>query len=214
MDNSIFDDRAMALCELSQDMLFHKVPVGRILYYIDEPLKAGRDAARLYSGKDIHALYSENGIGAEYKPKTASAFGVMLRGQAILGADGCKVEIYMESIEELAKHSCFGGMPGLDLESALKVHLAHEFYHYLEYKSGSAITEMLDSVETFKLFGFTRKAKINRCSEIAAHMFAKCLIGLSYMPNLYDYLYLISTGKLTAGDFEEKISGLKQLAGV
>ncbi len=40
------DDRILAACELSNDLIFQKIPKDRLAYYIDVPLAAGRKAAR------------------------------------------------------------------------------------------------------------------------------------------------------------------------
>jgi hypothetical protein len=84
------------------------------------------------------------------------------------------------------------------------LHLAHEYFHYLEFTSGQSVSERLESVETFRLFGLSRKAKINKCSEVAAHAFAKTSLGLPWLPNGYDYIYLVETGKMKEELFEEK----------
>jgi hypothetical protein len=65
-----------------------------------------------------------------------------------------------------------------------------------------------------KLLTFTRKARIQRCSEIAAHAFAKELLGLKELPNVYDYIYLVNSGKMKkdyfAGMLKEKEAKAKE----
>ena len=36
------EDRILAMCELSNDLLFHKIPRERLGYYVDASLEAGR----------------------------------------------------------------------------------------------------------------------------------------------------------------------------
>ncbi|WP_101911329.1 hypothetical protein [Marasmitruncus massiliensis] len=207
----MIDDRILALYELSQDMLFHKIPAGRLNYYIDGSLAAGEAAARQFSGCDIFDLYRQYGIVVDYRTNRSSSFGVTLRGQAVMGEKECRVELYTDSIRALVEHSNYDGLPELNYDRALRIHLSHEFFHFWEYKTGTSVTEQLDSVETIRLFGLSRKAKINRCGEVAAHAFAKRLLGLPCLPNLYDYIYLIGTGRMARGAFESRIETLTEI---
>jgi hypothetical protein len=203
-------DQTLALCELSNDLLYDKIPKERISYYIDESLAAGSAAAKEYDGMDIRELYQRNGIKIEYCKENKSTFGVVLRGQMVMGKEQAKVELYSASIQSLANNSSIYGTEPIDLDMALNIHLAHEFFHFIENKQGKSVSEQLDSVVIMKLFGLQRKGNINRCSEIAAHAFAKELLHLPCLPNLYDYAYLINTGKMTQEDLSGLISRMEQ----
>ena len=76
------DDRVLALCELSNDLLFHKIPRERLAYYVDASLEAGRNAARLFLGQDVRELYRQNGIEIRYAGSGKQNYGVILRGQS------------------------------------------------------------------------------------------------------------------------------------
>ncbi len=199
------DDRVLALCELKNDLLFHKIPKGELSAYVDGSLAAGREAAAHFSGRDIEALYREYGIGVRYADSGKRSYGVILRGQVTMGARECGVEVYRESIEELSRSSAWEGRC-LTYDEALRVHLAHEFFHFWEYKNGTSVSRQMGRVVTFSLLGLRRTAKVNRCEEVAAHAFAKELLGLPCLPNLYDYLYLIHTGKMTRAAFDGLVS--------
>ena len=207
------NDRILALCELSNDLLYGKIPADRTAYYIDSSLEAGRAAAREYAGTDIRELYRTNEIQIQYCQENKSTFGVVLRGQTVMGKEEVKVELYSASIESLAKNSRIYNSQPVDYNTALNIHLAHEFFHFLEYKKKSFVSEELDSVVIMKLFGLRRRARINRCSEIAAHAFAKELLHLPYLPNLYDYAYLVNTGKMKQEDLSALFSRMEQRLG-
>ncbi len=57
---------------------------------------------------------------------------------------------------------------------------------------------------------FKRKSSIIKCSEIAAHSFSKEILGAKFLPNIYDYLYLIELGKISLDDFKKIIICLEQ----
>lgn len=206
------EDRILAMCELSNDLLFQKIPRERLGYYVDAALEAGRSAAKRFFGRNIRELYEENGIAIHHTGSGAGSFGVTLRGQAILSETECAVEIYDESIRMLAQSSCYQGRT-LTTEEALEAHLAHEFFHFWEFHEHSSIEERLESVTSFSLFGWKRTAHIHRCGEIAAHAFAKEIAALPELPNLYDYLYLIYTGKMTSAQFDALLARMRAMLG-
>lgn len=200
------DDRIFALCELSNDLLFQKIPGNRLLYYADSSLQEGYQAAAEYSGVDLEELYRIKNIKVEYRQDGKSAFGLAYRGQITLAKTGCSLVVFQSSIQALAENSQDGLYPPLDYEQARKIHLAHEFFHYLEYERQRFVPEILEPITSFRMFGLKRRARINRCSEVAAHAFAKSYLGLSVMPNYYDYLYLINTGAMSVGGMENKLA--------
>ena len=146
------DDRVLALCELSNDLLFHKIP-----------------------------------------------------RESVMEEARCEVVVYQDSIRELAAHSAWEGR-SLTPEQALDVHLAHEFFHIWEYRERRSIAEELEPVVSMSFLGLRRRVHINRCGEIAAHAFAKELLGLPFLPNFYDYRYLIDTGAMTQADMDHLIA--------
>lgn len=202
------DDRTFAYLELSGDLLFGKIPPKKRAYYVDGALELGREQARCFQGKELETLYREHGIAIIYQKEAPSAFGVHLRAQSVMGKKEKRVELYRSSIEGLARYSSYGTEENISEALALSMHLAHEFFHYLEFAQGKSAAECLEPVTLTRLFGFTRTGHIQKCSEIAAHAFAKELLGLPYLPNAYDYFYLIHTGKLTEEEFRNTLTGV------
>lgn len=204
------DDRILAMCELSNDLIFHKIPSDRMSFYVDSSLNAGRTVARQFVGVGIQKLYHDNNITVTYSRSGRSGYGVILRGQVTMSPKECSVEVYSESIKDLAQHSMTDDVV-LTYEDALNVHLAHEFFHFWEYQNGQSIVETLDPITTFSFLGFQRKAHIIRCGEIAAHAFAKTLLDLPNLPNLYDYRYLINTGRMESSHFDQLCTDMAAL---
>lgn len=207
----MMDDNILALCELSSDLVYGKIPQNKLCYYITNSLNAGKETAKEFQGSEIMMLYDKHHIRIKYLDRSSEKYGVMLRGSAVLSQKECSVELYRASISALAAHSKFEGGALLDYDLALKIHLAHEFYHYLEYKKGSTISMQLDPVQTMKIKFLKRSSHVRRCEEIAAHAFAKELLNLSVLPNYYDYLYLIDCGKLSKDSFDSMIERNRKL---
>ncbi|HIR31639.1 MAG TPA: hypothetical protein IAB83_06545 [Candidatus Faecousia faecavium] len=204
------DDRVLALCELSGDLLFHKIPKNRLGYYVDQSLKAGLEAAKTYCGQSMQDIYRDNHIAIRYVEGGKKSYGVILRGQAVMSKDGCSVEVYQDSIETLAAYSELDGVH-LTLEQALNVHLAHELYHIWEYQNNHSIVNDLEPIVSLQCLGIRRKSHIHKCEEIAAHTFAKELLKLPKLPNYFDYAYLIGTGKMSATSFTELVNSMSEL---
>jgi len=204
-------DEVLALCELTNDLLYHKIPKEKLIYYIEESLKIGRLVAKSYKGKEIQKLYEEHKIEVEYIKESQKKYGVSFRAQVEMDKKHTKVILYEGSIRELTQNSGYEVRKPISYEKALSIHLAHEFFHYLEYSKEEFVSDKLEAVEMMKLPFFTRKAQINRCSEIAAHAFAKELLCLQELPNIYDYYYLINSGKMKKSDFDEMITRFEVL---
>lgn len=204
------NERVLALCELSNDLLYHKMEKDSLAYYVDASLEAGFDAAQQYADADLEEVYRQNGISVVYKEDGKGAFGMAYRGQITLAKDGCSLELFRSSIRELAENSKNGVFPALDYEQAKNIHLAHEFFHYLEYRGNRFVSDMLEPVITMRVLGLRRRAHINRCSEVAAHAFAKAFLRLPVLPNYYDYMYLINTRKMTPEAFEAMLAKYEQ----
>ena len=126
----------------------------------------------------------------------------MLRGQAVMSEREKRVELYQSSIESLAVNSSLGGEEGLSCEQALRIHLAHEFFIIWNLRKERLRRKNCPPVPLSRLFGRKRFGHISRCSEIAAHAFAKAFLNLSCLPNAYDYFYLIRTGKMKEEEFD------------
>ena len=219
----MISDEVLGMFELSNDLLYGRIPEERYRYYVEESLRLGREAARNVKGTgDILALYEKAGIEIIYQETSGENYGVSFRAQSEYGKDGsAKVLMYQQSIAELARHS-------LDYvigeEEALAVHLSHEYFHYLEFHSGEMkddktipyyscgfVSDYLEPVQLLKLFGRRRNAGILRCSEIAAHAFAKEMMGLEILPNYYDYSWLMAGGKLRREDFLQKVRRFEEM---
>ena len=76
-----------------------------------------------------------------------------------------------------------------------------------------SIAEELEPVATMAILGFRRTAHISRCGEIAAHAFAKEQTGLAFLPNFYDYLYLMDTNQMTPAAFQSLTERMGALLG-
>lgn len=221
----MIQDNVLAMCELMNDLLYQKIPEGMHKYYVDQSLSLGFEAAQSIKRKkqttDMEQLYQEAGIEIIYEDKCGKNYGVSFRAQSEYGKDGsAKVRIYKDSIALLAlgSRSAEDDYGQIDTKTALQIHLAHEYFHYLEYCSSERkdeqvmeiynkgyVSDYLKPVLLFSFLKWQRTGNILRCSEIAAHAFAKELLALPVLPNYYDYIYLMNEKKIQMDNFKEML---------
>ncbi|KKO54336.1 hypothetical protein XI25_09015 [Paenibacillus sp. DMB20] len=202
-------DEAMACAELEQDLLFHKIPKEKLPYYVSASLDRGRKAASAFQGQGIRALCRTEGLRYEVTDRTGTFHNLSFRAQIDFAKDKPEIIIYSASLRGMkqAYLDTFGSTPDKgEMDRLVDIHLAHEFYHYLEFKSGRFTNEELEPVEVFRLGSlYTKRSGVAKTSEIAAHAFCKELLRLPCLPNLIDYVYLIGRGELSEQQFESRL---------
>lgn len=204
-------DFSLAMAELSADMVFGKIPKERYSYYIENSLKVGREAAKKCPGKSVAELYEDFNAEILREKEAPRVGGIELRAQTVTEKGITKVHIYEDSIRNLVENSAWEGEKSLDFETALYTHLYHELFHVLEEKNNAYVSDLLESVVTWKLFSFSGKSHVLRCSEIAAHSFAKEMLGLPWLPNFYDYIYLRNQQRLSETQFTDYFDRMQTL---
>lgn len=212
-------DEIMGCLELGRDLLFHKIPEADIPYYVHASLRAGRLAAAPYRGKNIREMCREAGLRYAVTHASGTFHGVAFRAQIDFAANPPEIIVYADSLEGMRRVSrevlaepretSRPSNPEADLKLLIDIHLAHEFFHFLEYRDGAFTNERLERIEVFRLGPYTKKASVAQCSEIAAHAFCKTLLNLPCLPNLLDYVYLIKEGLMTGEQFQRRIEACK-----
>lgn len=201
-----FSDEFLAYLELKQDMLFHKIPEKDILFYIEHSLKIGSERASKIGIRNIEQLYAESNIRIREETHDGVFFKVQIRAQFESDRKGNHlVYLYDQSIIQLAEAN------RLDLKEMKRIILAHEFFHYLESKEDTHVYDQFSPIESAKFLMFSQKVHIRRTSEIAANAFAKYLLNLKYLPNFYDYQYLLDSKQMSIREIEEEYESFNEL---
>lgn len=208
--NSLSDEM-LACAELEQDPLFHKIPRDKIPYYVKESLDKGKQIGAAFAGTSVRALCQREGLKYEITGKSGKFHQVSFRAQIDFAKVPPETTVYSSSLSEMqqALEALMGHQQSPDMEQLIDIHLAHEFYHYLEYKSGRFTNELLEPIDVLKLGFYTKRSSVVKCSEIAAHAFCKEITGLTYLPNLLDYVYLIENKTMSIEQFKHKMQDWK-----
>ena len=179
-------DFDMAYCELSEDNLFDFIPVGKRKQYIRQSMGIAADMAVIYKDEPIHTLFQEYEVAVVFhQEETTGAIHSQIRYDGKIK----KVDIYMSVLTDLEKAMQSIGYE-VTLDELVNLHLAHEFYHFLEFYHDCRTYEQLEPL-TYRVFGFIKRtAAVRRTSEISAHMFAKQVSRFPIHPKILDYILL------------------------
>jgi len=184
-DQSAFDDNSLALRELSLDRMFPRIRPEDYQLYIARSLEIGRTAAATYLGRpprDIAELLKVRIV--YFDAELQGAFAA--RSEYDSGTQ--TIALYRYSIAALQARLNEFGMQ-TDQTAAADIHIAHELFHHLEATLLGRVDHRLPSVSVWTCGSFRLgRAPIRRCREIAAHKFAKDLLGLPFLPNALDLM--------------------------
>lgn len=113
-----------------------------------------------------------------------------------------RVDLYVGEIAR--KHEALLGLGvEMSLDDLVELHLAHEFYHVLEFSSGRRTERLVPPMRVRGLLG-VRSRPARRSSEVAAHAFARAWLGHGPHPVLIDALSLVASGSLAAGELRKR----------
>jgi len=204
-------DELMSLAELKEDLYFKKIPDDKVKYYVNESIKIGQEEARnilnTYEGKSVIEICKEKKIRLD-KPDEEYDFEIV-RLRAKYDSDIQSIILYDLSIKKV-ESALNDSKVGLKFayDEIKEMQIAHELYHYLEDKEIGATYEKLDDIRVF----LTKRYPVMKCSDIAAHIFCKELLKLSFHPKILDYFYLVGTGYADVVFLENYLSELEIIA--
>ncbi len=213
------NDETLAVLELQRDLLFHRISAGHVRSYVSASLLSGREQAEKLRGEGIDSpsiaqLCEKKRIHITLSDSKQGMAGMTFRAKISYARDGgAELTLFRTAIADLVENvnPLLPPESRFTFETARDMLAAHEYYHYLEFSEIGDTADKTEKVEITKLFGKRRFARIMRCSEVAAHAFAKALLNLNFLPNLTDYLYFIATGKWTETDLCARLAQARSL---
>lgn len=200
-------DEILSLLELKEDSLFHKIPKEKIKFYINEASEIGKNIAIKYKNQDIESLLKSNGVDVVIKESCESK-NLDIRGEIIFDKKEKQIVIYKNSMDQILSTLKEYGF-NISKREVYNIHLAHEFYHFLEFNNNENTNNKLDEIDISFLGLIKRKATILKTREIAAHAFCKEILNLKFHPKMLDYIYLIENKKINLIEFKNYIDELE-----
>lgn len=196
-------ERELALAQAMAEPSLLRADKDDLPPFVDACLAAGRDRAAQWRGADPQGALA--GLGYVVRRtgglSPGSRPGFHLCAMTRAGADGAggTVELYVDEVAAKRRALAELGVV-LGEEELLRMHLAHELYHALEFSHGPMTPEAVPPVRVLGLFGL-RERRPACASEIAAHTFARRLTGIPICPQLVDALALMGEGSLSQEGF-------------
>ncbi|WP_261806811.1 hypothetical protein [Lapidilactobacillus luobeiensis] len=197
------EDQTLAYNELKQDWLFEKISRKEIPKILAQALEKGAVPGERFQRVDIREVINKANISVEFSDKSGLFFKTRYRAQMELSDKKRLITIYNQSIEDF--HAM---MPDISIEKIIRIHLAHEYFHFLEHDEQSAINEEVGQI-TYREGLFNHRSTIVKASEIGAHMFAKTTLGLSNFPTYYDFQYLVAKKKMSQPELDTYMNQLQ-----
>lgn len=188
------DDRVPAWLELEQDPVFSHLSPGQRRWYVERALAIGLEQATPHRGRDAATLAMELGARVKVADGENRFAGMVTRAEHD-AAEGV-ITLYSPSVQQVTGLLAQVLPEPWTLLQVQGLHIAHELFHHLEVTRIGPVHEQLPPVVTFRLGRLWQtRTHARRCREIAAHAFAKELLGLPFLPNAVDWLILIATKK-------------------
>ncbi len=203
-------DEVMAYCDLKEDPMFSKIKNKSM--YIRGSFKIAGNVANHYQAYNLSELLKKDSVEIFYhnNEQKNDRFFSEIHSQIYYNTNQKMIDIFLPCLRDKADALHQFGI-SISLEELVILHIAHEFYHFYEFKYDKRTFEMLPKAE-YKTMGFIRrKAEIHQCSEIAAHRFAQLVTQAPIHPKLMDYIYLIQKGVCQEADVNRLIKEASEL---
>lgn len=180
-------DEAQALQELRLDPTFPRIDPADYPIYIRTSLRMGQEASRRFAGlapAEAAALLGAR-IEKRDEPRVVAGRAVISEydsGRRLITLWLPEI-IALQRAFEQHRACCAPHLP-LQQDHAEQAAIAHELFHHLEATGLGSVARALPSVPMVQI-GMLRcgRRHVARCSEIAAHAFAKAMTGLPFLPS-------------------------------
>jgi hypothetical protein len=194
--------QTLGMLDLLQDPLFAKLDPAEYPRCIAKGISAGT-AAAAHCGCDPEVAFVSAGFEIRrledpLRPEQRSR----IQAQIFYETDKPHVDLHMAELSHKQSILAADGLTA-SLEWMVQLHLAHEYYHFLEFSQSHFVG---DGLVPARLHGLVRPRRLRAASEIAAHSFSDVLMDSPLRPELMDYLVLIADGLMTQEEFSDLLA--------
>lgn len=199
-----------AVLELMNDPLGDCIPKEKYRDYARRAIAFGQEAYEQYQFDNLVEILTDAGVEIVQDERDFAYHGLTYEiwAQIIYGEKIKKIELFMP---ELRRKCQILKKSGIDVEEKwlIHLHIAHEFYHFLEYTSFGTAGMRLAPVRKKILFRTVQKP-ITSVSEIAAHSFAGRYMRSDILPQMTDYMVMLSEGILSEEALQKRLAEVKE----
>lgn len=193
-------DEAWSFMELKEDPLFAFLKPEEYATYICGAMRDGKSHAAGLTMEQIKQSMEQFKIQIEI---VTGKNPIQVHSQTLWNQKTLEVELFetviLDIVDLLDNKGIF-----MTRQEIMDVHLAHEYYHCMEYLQDRQISRRLAPV-CYRTMGIIRrKGYLNRTREIAAHMFAKEVCDFPFHPKYLDVLLWEKQDESFARQYEEE----------
>lgn len=200
-------DAALDVLELVGGCNLERIEAADAVVAAKEAARIGQKEAADWAGLSLEAELARMGVELRRLGGAPGGEGAGVRVAALTTYDSRpagtrRVDLYLGEIAR--KHrALLGAGAEVAPDELVELHLAHEFYHVLEFSSGRRTERLVPAMRVRGLLG-ARPRPARRSSEVAAHAFARAWLGRGPHPALVDALVLVASGALTAEELRRR----------
>lgn len=194
------DSYSIELCGyllLQNDNNFHKLSETEISNAVEMSTKMGKLEAKKTPKTRMKELFEHEGISI-VRREGKHPLGIF--SQIQIDQSTKKVELFWEYIMEKKAAMDWLGYD-YSVDDIMEIHLAHEYYHYIEIINDQRTEERLPVLMKKRKL-FSHRCYIVAASEIAAHIFAMEYCKLPFHPLVMDYAWKLYQGNHSEEDRE------------
>lgn len=184
---------------LKSDRYFNRLSSNQMELVLAQSIQIGKNEAKFFEGKSLREELSINHVKIQIRD---DAHPVGIFSQIQIDPKKSEIQIFLGEMEK--KRQAYIGITGMEvtMDQMIEIHLAHEFYHYIEMTQNKRTEDLVEKIE---ISGWRRvkQRRLLTSSEIAAHSFAMEYCNWEYHPLLMDYGLHFSNQKKTAEEFLE-----------
>lgn len=194
-------DVVLDVLELVGGTDFEKTDATSAVITAREAARLGRERAIHWIGRSLEEELPKLNVELRRLEDTPGGSRATVRIAALTTYDSRpqgirRVDLYMNEIARKHEVLLDAGLE-MDLEALVELHLAHEFYHVLEFSSGQSTEKLVPALRVRGLLGMRHKSS-RRASEVAANAFARAWAGRGPHPTLVDAVVLVRSGTVSA----------------
>lgn len=198
----LFDltDCAWSLMELWEDPLSGYLKPEQYAAYVLPAMADGKQAAAGMTIERIKENLKEWGVQAVL---VKEGNPIQVHAQTLWNHGVLKVELFETVMTQIGRLLETAGIAMTEQEIT-DLHLAHEYYHCVEYLQDRMISRRLEPVFYRTMGVIRRKGYVSRTREIAAHMFAREVCAFPFHPKCLDLLLWEAQDEAFAEDYYER----------
>ena len=184
-----------AMMELMNDRLAHCIPKEKCRDYVTEAIACGQEAFEQYKDADIMAILVNSGVAILQDEREFSHHGQNYEvwAQITCGGKEKKIELFMPDLRRKQQILKENGVETGE-QWLIKLHLT----------TLGKVGMRLDPVQKKTIFG-TVQRPLTTVSEIAAHSFAGRYMKSEILPQMTDYMVMLSEGILPEETLRERM---------